>query len=167
LTTYGKAVIYGWNEVQTVPAFIAGAPMVNMLNNYGQVSMEECTAHANFYMAARGRTAENASMMYHFLFALLTPEARTKVTIDQTSYRIQGVKDGQCFLRTLISKAQLDTMGTVEMLCSSLGELPTKIVELSGNIVNFHKHVNILLNALDSYRQAYPELIINLLNHIK
>jgi hypothetical protein len=61
----------------------------------------------------------------------------------------------------------LDTMGTVEMLRSSLGELPTKIVELSGNIVDFHQHVNTILNALDSYGQVYPELIINLFKSYK
>jgi hypothetical protein len=47
-----RADIYCWNEVLTVPAGVAGAPMVNMQNNCGQVNMAECTAHADFYMAA-------------------------------------------------------------------------------------------------------------------
>jgi hypothetical protein len=77
------------------------------------------------------------------------------------------IKDGLCFLQVIISKAQLDTMGTVEMLCSLLFDLPTKIVELLGNIIDFHQHVHTLMNALDSYGQAYPELILNLFNPIR
>jgi hypothetical protein len=82
-------------------------------------------------------------------------------------YTVMGIKDGLCFLRTIISKDQLDTMGTIEMLRSSLGILPTKIVEVAGNIVEFHQHVNTLLNALDSYGQAYPERIVNLFKAYK
>jgi hypothetical protein len=37
------------------------------------------------------------------------------------NYTIQGVKDSLCSFWILISKAQLDTMGTVEMSRSSLG----------------------------------------------
>jgi hypothetical protein len=161
--------IFGWNAVLEVPIFAAdaAAPIVNLLNNYGQVSLTDCTIHATDYMEERDRMAQNASMMYHFLFASLTPEARIKVSIDPSVYTVIGIKDGLCFLRTIISKAQLDTMGTVEMLRSSLGELPTKIVEVAGNIVEFHQHVNTLLNALDSYGQAYPELILNLFKAYK
>jgi hypothetical protein len=67
----------------------------------------------------------------------ITPDARTKVTIDPTMYSIQGVKDGLCFLLTLILKAQIDTMGMVDRLRSSPGDLLTKKVELSGNIIDF------------------------------
>jgi hypothetical protein len=118
-------------------------------------------------MMARTRNAQNASMMYHFLFASLTPEAHTKVTIDPLLYTVTDIKDGLCFLRVIISKAQLDTMDTVEIICSSLSDLPTKLVELSGNIVDFHQRVHTLMNALDSYGQAYPELILNLFKSYK
>jgi hypothetical protein len=89
-------------------------------------------------MLARDRTAQNAAMLYHFLFASLTQEARNKVNIDPTIFTIQGINDGLCFLRTIIAKAQLDTIGTVETLRNKLGELPVKLVELSGNIMDFH-----------------------------
>jgi hypothetical protein len=70
-----KADIYGWKAVLQIPK--EGAiPAVNMLNSYGQVSLAECAAHATVYMMERTRNAQNASIMYPFLLASLTPEAR-------------------------------------------------------------------------------------------
>jgi hypothetical protein len=164
-----RAVIYGWNDVLNVPtlAVAPAIPINHVINNYGVVSMAECVAHANAYMLARDRTAQNAAMLYHFLFASLTQEARNKVNIDPTIFTIQGINDGLCFLRTIIAKAQLDTIGTVETLRNKLGELPVKLVELSGNIMDFHQYVNTIMNALDSYNQTYPEIVSNLFKAYK
>jgi hypothetical protein len=167
-----RTAIYGWNDVVNVPTMQlapgAGAPnMNNVINSYGTVTITECQAHATAYMTARGRTAQNAAMMYHFLFASLTQEARNKVNIDPTVFTILNISDGLCFLRTIIGKSQLDTIGTVETLRSRLGELPTKLVEMSGNIIDFHQHVNTVMNALDSYSQTYPEVILNLFKAYK
>lgn len=129
--------------------------------------MAEFRDHAIDYIGVRDRTAQNAAMMYHFLFASLTQEARNKVNIDPTLFTILGVSDGLCFLRTIITKSQLDTISTVKTLRGRLGELPTKLVELSGNIIDFHQHVNTIMNALDSYSQVYPEVILNLFKAYK
>jgi hypothetical protein len=165
-----RSDVYGWNGVLNVPPIVI-APAVPVLNHildsYGTISMAACTAHATAYMTARHRTAQNAAMLYHFLFASLTPEALNKVNVDPTSFTVMNIKDGLCFLQIIITKAQLDTIGTIETLRSNLGELPVKLVELSGNIIDFHQHVNTLTNALDSYGQAYPELIINLFKAYK
>jgi hypothetical protein len=67
----------------------------------------------------------------------------------------------------IITKAQLDTIVTIKTLHSNLGDLPNKIVELSGNIIDFNQHVNTLTNALDSYGQTNPELIFNLFKAYK
>jgi hypothetical protein len=134
-----KAEVYGWNGVLNVPTIVVApaVPMVNnLLDSYGTVTLAECTAHATAYMTARARTAQNAAMLYHFLFSSLTPEARNKVNVDPTAYLIMNIKDGLCFLRIIITKAQLDTIGTIETLRSNLGELPVKLVELSGNIID-------------------------------
>jgi hypothetical protein len=162
-----KVIMFGWMDIVTVPPLAAVAPVGparSLLDNYGTVTLNECTMHALGYMAAAplGRPAQNATMLYHFLMASLTPEARSKVNVDPMAYTIGGHEDGLCFLRTIITKAQLDTIGTVETLRASIGKFETKIVELTGNIIDFHQHVNTITNALDSYGQAYPELILNL-----
>jgi hypothetical protein len=165
-----RSDVYGWNGVLNVPPIVI-APAVPVLNHildsYGTISMAACTAHATAYMTARHQTTQNAAMLYHFLFVSLTLEARNEVNVDPISLTVMIIKDVLCFLRIIITKAQLDTIGTLETWCSNLGELPVRLVDLSGNIIAFHQHVNTLTNALDSYGQTYPELIINLFKAYK
>jgi hypothetical protein len=101
-------------------------------------------------------------MLYNFLFDSLTTEGLNKINIDPTTFTINVEQDGLCFLRAIITKAQMDTIGTVQTLRSAICALPTNIVEMTANIEEFHQHVNTLCNAKDSYGQPYPELIMNL-----
>jgi hypothetical protein len=82
-------------------------------------------------MAAVTRNGQNAIMLYHFLCISLTPEGLVKVKIDPANSIINGEYDGMSFLRLIIATAQLDTVGTVDMLRSSLGKFE------SANIENF------------------------------
>jgi hypothetical protein len=92
----------------------------------------------------------------------LTKDALTKINLKKHLYTILTHKDGLCFLRTIISEAQLDTIGTVESYRRQLNQLPIKMVEMSSNIKYFHQHVNTVTGALDFNGMAYPELILNL-----
>jgi hypothetical protein len=56
----------------------------------------------------------------------------------------------------------LDTVGTVHSLRNALGKLEVKVIKCAGDIKKFHMYVNTLTNALDSYGQASPELVVNL-----
>jgi hypothetical protein len=84
------------------------------------------------------------------------------LNIDAQSFMINGNKDGLTFLRAIILRSQLDTIGTDESLRCSIGNLPIKLTEVSGNIFELHQHVNQVTGTLDSYVQVYPELINNL-----
>jgi hypothetical protein len=161
-----RAKQFGWNNVINVPNIVAAPARAvnrNILDMYGTVTLEECQAHATGYMInAITRTGQDSVMLYNFLFDSLTTEGLTKVNIDPAIFTINDEQDGLCFLRHIITKAQMDTIGTVQTLRSAIGVLPTKMVEMTADIETFHQHVNTITNALDSYGQLYPELIMNL-----
>jgi hypothetical protein len=48
---------------------------------------------------------------------------------------------------TIITTVQLDTIGTANALCHSIGKLDVKIVEHTGNIEKFHRSINMSTNA--------------------
>jgi hypothetical protein len=153
--------MFGWNTLLTVPT--AATPRgVNLLANYGQVTLAECTARAGIYLNTLDQTAQNSTMLYHFLYASLTKAALTNVNLCKDAYTLLGRPDGLCFLRVIISEAHLDTVGTVKSLRKQLAQLPTKLMELNGNIIEFHQHVNMIIGSLDSYGKHYPELIFHL-----
>jgi hypothetical protein len=160
-----RAQVYGWNKVLNVPtagANPANAPL-NILEIYRTVTMADCTMHAKTYLVVPARAAQNSVMLYHFLYSSLTKTALAKVTNEKPLYTVRTYLDGLCFLRLIISKAQLDTIGTVETYRKAMRSFHTKIVEFSGYIRDFHQHVNNITNSLDSYGQTYPELQLNLL----
>jgi hypothetical protein len=136
-----RARLSGWAPVLTVPT-IAVAPAVavnrDILTEYGNVTLAECQAHATTYMAGVTATGQQAVMLYHFLFDSLTPEGLSKINVDTTPFTIKNERDGLCFLRTIISRANLDTVGTVHLLRNALGKLEVKVVEHAGDIEKFH-----------------------------
>jgi hypothetical protein len=122
----------------------------NMLENYGRVTMSECTASATIYFTAPlGRPAQNSTMLYHFLYLSLTIAALTKINLCKASFTVLNHMYGLCFLQAIITESHIDTVGKVEQYRKQLNNLPTKMVELSGNINAFHQHVNKVTNALD------------------
>jgi hypothetical protein len=134
----------------------------NLFENHGKVTMAKCNASAVINYTLIGRPAQSSTMLYHFLYASLMKEALTKINLRHETYTAFNNEDGLSFLRAIMTEAQLDTIGAVESFQKQLSHLPLKIMELSGNIKDFHPHVNTITSDLDSYCKEYPELILNL-----
>lgn len=158
-----KAIMYNWFDVLTVPDLTPAANLRNFMVNYGTVSLADCQAHANTYLALRDRAAQNSQMMYHCVADSLTNEAKADLMNEASKYTVAGYTDGLCFLKLMLSKAQTDTVATVNMLRSTISRLPSKIVELSGNICDFNNHVKNIGTALQSYGERADELMMNVM----
>jgi hypothetical protein len=52
-----QAKVYGWMNILDVPD--ATNVVISILDQYGNISMDECCAHATVYMAARNRYTNN------------------------------------------------------------------------------------------------------------
>jgi hypothetical protein len=140
----------------------------NLIRNYGKITMAECTAASTIrFSPSLGRPTQNATMLYHYLYASLTKSSLTKFNLRKETFTIWTHVDGVCFLRAIVNKAQLDTIRTVKSFCKQLNNLQVKIVELSGNIKDFHQQVDTITGALDSYGMEYRELILNLFDTYK
>jgi hypothetical protein len=156
-----KAIMYNWFDVLTVPN-LARTDVKNFLTNYGSITMEECVSHAEDYMLARDRTAQNSQMILHCLSDSLTTDFKAELMSELSANTIDGYSEGLCFLKIITSKAQIDTIATVYVLRAAGGNLSTKMVEMSGNITDFNNYVRNLDNTLKSYGETCPELMMNL-----
>lgn len=155
-----KAIMYNWFDVLTVPD--AAGTNRNFLSTYGTITMAECNAHAVVYMTARDRAAQNAQMIYHCVVDSLTTEMQATLMAEQEFYEVDGYSDGLCFLKLLISKAQVDTIGTINMLRTAISKLPVKMVELAGNVVEFNNYVRNIEHTMLSYNESSKEIMVNL-----
>jgi hypothetical protein len=103
-------------------------------------------------------------MLYNFLVNSITTEAKAELSVQQEVYVVDGIKDGLSFLKHLISKAQIDTVATVNVLRTSIARLPSKMVEFAGNIKDFNLYVRQVTNAIAAYGEKCPELLVNVFN---
>jgi hypothetical protein len=156
-----RAIMYNWFDVLTVPN-LARTDAKNFLTHYGSITMEECVSHAEDYMLARDRASQNSQMMFHCLSDSLTTEFKAELMSEAGAYTIDGYSEGLCFLKMITSKAQIDTVATVNVLRASIGKLSIKMVEMSGNITEFNNYARNLDNTLKSYGETSPELMMNL-----
>jgi hypothetical protein len=135
----------------------------NLLTQYGTITISECQSIAKtYYGTTRDRSCQNSAMLYNFISNSITDTALTELALESTKYMYSTNADGACFLKLLISKVQVDTISTVNVLRASISKLDTKIVEYKGDIKQFHTYVKTLKSSMESYGETYPELLVNL-----
>jgi hypothetical protein len=113
--------------------------------------MEDCQIHANDYMMIRQRDAQNSIMLYQFLSNSISDEMKSELTVQSYRFEVKGQFDGICFVKLIISTAQVDTIATVSLLRNMLKRLEVKVIELSGNLIDFHVHVRKTVGSLAAY----------------
>jgi hypothetical protein len=136
-----RAKLYGWTEILDIPD--ANGIVVSILDQYGNITMDECRAPATVYMAARDRNTQNSVMLYQFLLNSIEEKWKTTFVSKIALYSINNEQDGLCFLRLIISRAQVSTLATVSVLRNILGNLDKRIVEFSGNVTEFNDPLQI------------------------
>ncbi len=159
---HDRSQLYGWSNILSVPD--EGDSKRNIIEEYGRVTIEECNSYAKTYFRIRQRKAQNSVMLYNFLINSITTEAKAELSVQQEQYVIDGIKDGLSFLKHLISKAQIDTVATVNVLRTSIARLPSKMTEYAGNIREFNLYVRQVTNAIAAYGEKCPELLVNVFN---
>jgi hypothetical protein len=101
-------------------------------------------------------------MLYNFISNSITDTALTELALESTKYMYGTNADGACFLKLLISKVQVDTISTVNVLRAAISKLDVKILEYKGDLKQFHTYVKTLKSSMESYGETYPELLVNL-----
>jgi hypothetical protein len=82
--------------------------------------------------------------------------------ISQMNYTINGVKDGVCFLKEIITKAYVDTNTTVDNIQKSIAKLDGKIKELNFDIELLNAYVLTQVNAMNFHGVQCTDLLTNL-----
>jgi hypothetical protein len=153
---------YGWNDIVTVPD--ASVPPVprNLLINFGQLTLENCRAHATTYYNTQTRNAQNSMFLYQFLHESLTEEAKAVMVSNLALYSITDIPIGILYLKLIIGKASIDTKAKVLLLREQVANLHVKIGDFKGNVREFNTHVDQIRTALEGRGQRVDELTMHL-----
>jgi hypothetical protein len=111
---YSKSREYGWDYVLEVPRDLQ-APMmelVNVLTNYGELTLEHLRAFAFTYVVTPTRVAQGSIMLYECIWNTLSKCGRSKVWIWKEEFHINSIPTGILLLKIVIREAHIDTNAT-------------------------------------------------------
>ena len=100
----------------------------NLLNEYGQLTMEELKNHAQTYWTNQPmRDAQNLEMMYHFLFKSLDVSFNVTVLLKKCNYKMMvgnyTTEDGPCLLKQIIVSTFVDIRAMTAQIRESLVDM--------------------------------------------
>ena len=163
---------YGWVREYTgifwIPHDIENPeeePYINLITNYGEVTLETLTEWERTYLSSETREAQDSVQAYYAIRQSLSEEGLKKVNIYENEYIIDGIPSGPLFWKVLLRESHLDTNATALSIRASLGTsaLESYIVKVSYDITKFNQYVLTLLEALQARGETTHDLLSNLL----
>ena len=157
----------GWSRGILMITFDAGEDDEReeaFLQHYGKITLEQVTESELQYINEEGRLAQDTYMLYKCLMSSLTNEARKKVSIWSSQYRIgeNNEVSGVALLKVIIRESHLDTNATTNQLRTKLSNLDEYMRTIDSDISRFNTHVKLLVQALTARNQTTSDLLINL-----
>ena len=161
-----RAEAFGWSEQDRLlwiePQ--TGANKINLITDYGRISLERIQAVEDGRMNQETRLAQDNRALYECLNNSLTTEGLAKVRINEAEY-MRGnppLPSGLLFLKIVIRESYLDSNATSSMIRTQLTNLDTYIAQVGNDINKFNKHVQTLLEALNARGETTTDLLTNL-----
>jgi len=153
-----KSTTFGWDDLcLNVPD--TGGIDRDLLVQYGMLSVENIRAHATTYTGAETRAAQAATQLAVCLKTSISASTTLKLLLRSGEYTINGVENGPCMLKCLISIVTIETRATVSCVRSALKRLPELIQDVGSDITQFNLAVNGHLDTLRSVDETCDDLI--------
>ena len=145
-----------------------------LTRRYGEITKEDIRNAAMLYHAARGRDAQNASILFNFLSASITDAVLAKVNTEPERYVLQvpvpnpinqfvTVNDGTCLLKAIIDHTYTNTLSCATSAREALSSLDTYMAKLpKSDIEKMNQYVREKVNELAAANQTTSDLVMNL-----
>jgi hypothetical protein len=166
---YSKSREYGWDHILEVPRDLQ-APMmdlVNVLTNYGELTLEHLQAFAATYVATPTRVAQDSIMLYECIWNTLSKNRRSKVWIWKDEFHLNSIPVGILLLKIVIREAHIDINATVRHLREKISSLDVFIASISHDIEKFNAHVINIVDRLRARGHTSQDVLANLFKACK
>jgi hypothetical protein len=169
-----RAEAFGWSRspdgILWIPATDdANAERINILEEWGRLSLERVTNHEQTYLFTQTRAAQDDRMLYECILNSVSKTGRAKLNIWYNQYKLANPNDAQvilpsglCLLKVLIRESHLDTNATTSMIRTKLTNLDAYIQTIGNDISKFNSYVKMLLSTLESRGETTQDLLTNL-----
>lgn len=140
---------------------------LNLINQYGELSMEHIRAYADEFVFQETRGSQNDYQLYSCLWESLTGDAKSKVLIHKSEFTLINDEEirrevGVLLLKVIIRESHLDSNASASQIRIRLSSLDTYIVSINSDITKFNQYVLLMLGALKARGQTTQDLLVNL-----
>jgi uncharacterized membrane protein YgcG len=160
-----RAGTNAWNPTLLVPD--SDGVIRKLTVTYGLLTIDDVRAHALTYLGTATRNAQASAQMATCICNSLGAEIYMKLLLRSSEYTINGVEDGPCMLKTLISIITIATRATIAMIRLDLVDLPTLMVEVDSDITKFNTTVHDYMFKLAGFDETCADLLIYLFKAYK
>ena len=109
------------------------------------------------------RDAQNAEMLYHFLFKSLDENFKATILLKNHNYQVTvgtyTTEDGPCLLKQIVVSTFVDTRATAPQICESLVDMTQQLETQKGNITKFNEWVEEQVAILQSRGEEAHDLL--------
>jgi len=164
-----RSMVNGWEPILDIPAdaLAPNANLRNLIQQFGQITLQEVRNHAALYTQQEQRAAQDSMQLYQCLMASITKEAKAKVMIWRDEYMVLGTPSGACLLKIIIRESHIDTRATVRHIRDKLSSLDTYLPTIGFDIMKFNTYVRDLLDSLYARGETTQDLLANLFKAYK
>ena len=92
-----------------------GTP-INMVSDYGRVTLEQVTAWVQTFIQGNTRNSQNSKLLFDLLTNSISIDGLQRVQLWRNQYELNGLVSGECLLKVIIRESYLDSNATVSTL---------------------------------------------------
>ena len=157
-----QAKSFGWNNILNI--IDSHGNTRSLLYDYRQLTTAEVKTHTqNQWTNQHARDAQNAEMLYHFLFESLDENFKATILLKNHNYQLTvgtyTTEDRPCLLKQIIVSTFVDTRATASQICESLVDMTQQLETQKGNITKFNEWVEEQVAILQSRGEEAHDLL--------
>ena len=146
-----RSQVTGWEAILEIPTDANEDPdkgLLNLLDHYGERSMEQVKRLSYIYLGTKTRAAQDSAQLYYCLINSLSENGIAKVMICSDEFTLEGIPSGTLLLKVIIRESHIDTNATTIHIREKLSSLDGYLKEVGNNVVKMNEHTKGLLISL-------------------
>ena len=144
------------------------ADLINMLTEYGRLSLARIREHEETYINNQARAAQDSAMLGICLQKSLTKQASKIITRRAHKYTIGDIVSGPLLLKVILLESRVDTQFTTKAIRDSIRDTPQIMQDQAHDIQKFNDVIEDAMQSLAARgEEVGPHLMTDLFKGYK
>ena len=159
-----RAQDFGWNQgggdIINIPD--DKGDTYNLITKYGCLTTKDIKKNTQVWIGKNNRQSQNNQMFVKLIIESITTKVRQKISNEEQTISINGVRVGALIFKLIMNKTIIDTRATSAAFRRDLSNLDIFMATCNSNIETFNEHVNSAVSGLEARNEAIDDLLTHL-----